>query len=213
MRKLLLAIFGLSAIAAMVAIARCLRTPPLNSWAIVNLPPSPGPIVCFGDSLVSGVGADSSTDSYPRQLAHLLGREVVAVGIPGQTTDDGLKYLESGRLPVHGGIVIVTLGGNDMLRQVPWAKTQESLSRVFQFLQQEGTLVVFTAVEGLIKGRRGKRYRKLCAERGVVLVPDVLGHIRYDESLKSDPIHPNSMGYKIMAARVAEIVTPYLGTP
>ena len=47
---------------------------------LTNAPPKNQRIACFGDSLVAGVGASQPANSYPGQLATLLGREVRGYG-------------------------------------------------------------------------------------------------------------------------------------
>jgi lysophospholipase L1-like esterase len=184
--------------------------PELNSWAIRNAPFDGGAVVCWGDSLVSGVGAESGTDTYPAQLGRELGRAVLADGTPGITTGEALAELRRGRGPQGAGLVIVTLGGNDMLHRVGLQTTLANLAAIFQELQASGSMVAFTAIEGPMSAARGREMAKLCERQGVILVPDVLGGILNDGSLKSDPIHPNGSGYAIMAERVARTVRPFL---
>ncbi|NOY79716.1 MAG: hypothetical protein GXP31_01795 [Kiritimatiellaeota bacterium] len=177
----------------------------LNSWRLVNAPPGPGPIVCFGDSLVAGVGAGTAEESYPARLGVLLGRPVEAYGYPGFTAEQGRRKLEE--TPALGGsVVVVTLGGNDILRKVPVETTCRHLEWIFTELQRRGAVVVFTEVLGLFSDRRSRRYRELCRRRGVAVVPDVLKGILTSPGLKADTIHPNGAGYRIMAEKVARTV-------
>jgi len=192
---------------AFVAVRGCSGR--INAWDLVNAPPPSGPIVCFGDSLVAGIGADSPDGSYPRQLERLLGREVLVWGTSGLTSAEGFKRLQDARA-FRGGVVVVTLGGNDIIKQTPWRQTNESLGKIFQELQARGALVAFTGVEGPIKGTRGKRYRELCRRNGVILIPDILGGILANDDLKADQIHPNDAGYRLMAQRVAAVLGPLL---
>ncbi|MFO7822049.1 MAG: GDSL-type esterase/lipase family protein, partial [Lentisphaeria bacterium] len=127
--------------------------------------------------------------------------EVKVFGFPGATSRSALKILRNNPR-VKGGIVIVTLGGNDFLRQVPLSQTRQCLKQVFEILQGRGALVVYTGVPG---GRTAK-YKKLCKNTGVVLVPDVLDNILSQRNLRADRIHPNDQGYKIMAERIAEVL-------
>ena len=183
----------------------------VNTWDLVNDPPAPGPLVCFGDSLVAGIGADSPESSYPSQLGKLLETETVVFGKPGRTSEEGLRFVRE-KMSVSDGLVIVTLGGNDILRQVPKERTRECLSQIFAELQQRGALVAFTGVEGPLSGGRGRMHRELCKEHGVILVPDVLAGILSTRSLKADHIHPNAKGYRLMAERVAQAVKPHLAS-
>ena len=180
----------------------------LNTWPMVNSPPQSGAVVCFGDSLVSGVGADTPETTYPAWLGQDLHRTVTVFGVPGETAAEGWDRLR--RSPeVRGGVVIVTLGGNDLLRQVHWETTAAALGSIFEELQRRGALVVFTGVEGPL-GRSAGRHRALCRKYGVLLVPDVLGGILNQEQLKADYVHPNGEGYRLMAERVGAALRPFL---
>lgn len=177
----------------------------LNGWRLVNVPPRSGSIVCFGDSLVAGVGADSPDAAYPAQLGKILGRKVYAFGFPGFTAEQGWKELT--RIQnAHAAVVIVTLGGNDIIQQVAPETTCKYLGKIFTELQQSDATVVFTEVSGLFSSNRSRQYRALCRKRGVAIVPDVLKGVLADPGLKADQVHPNADGYRLMAERVARVL-------
>ncbi|MBV8200863.1 MAG: arylesterase, partial [Acidobacteria bacterium] len=127
----------LGALAALLAGAAGCRRPP-------NLDSPGSAIVCLGDSITSGVGA-SEGHAYPDVLAASLGREVINDGVPGDTAADGL-----GRLPQvlaqDPWLVIVELGGNDILRQVPSERTEEALDGIVRQLLAARVLPVLVAV-------------------------------------------------------------------
>lgn len=180
---------------AALAASACGRRP------LSNFPPRNPSICCYGDSLVAGVGAASPQDSYPAQLGRLLDRPVTALGRSGDTTGAALARLpevEKGQF----GIVIVTLGGNDILQQERWADSERHYREIFGRLRANGAVVVFTAVTGPLHSGLEQRYRPLCDEYGVLFVPDIMRGIIGDTSLKADGIHPNAAGYKIVAQRV-----------
>ena len=47
-------------------------------------------IVCFGDSLTYGTGAQPGAD-YPSQLSSMIGKPVINAGVPGDTTARALS--------------------------------------------------------------------------------------------------------------------------
>src|SRR3984893_12605157 len=101
--------------------ARCRRAPPTLD--------SPGTsVVCLGDSITAGVGA-SEGHAYPVVLAERLGREVINGSLPPDTAADGLARLPQ-VLAQDPWLVIVELGGNDILRQVPIERTEEALAGI-----------------------------------------------------------------------------------
>ncbi|HXO19834.1 MAG TPA: GDSL-type esterase/lipase family protein [Thermoanaerobaculia bacterium] len=186
-------------IALLPLLAACRQPPP-------NLD-SPGrSIVCFGDSITAGVGAGPGR-TYPDFLAARLRRSVVNAGVSGDTAADGLARL-SDVLAEDPWLVIVELGGNDLLRQVPIEKTESDLRAIVERLLKARVLPVLVEVHGPFGGRHRDLYERLGREYRTPIVEDVLSNILRDPALKSDEIHPNARGYEKLAAAVAETVEP-----
>jgi acyl-CoA thioesterase I len=101
---------------AVVSGATAAQCPVPNLNAITNYPPRNGPVIAFGDSLTAGVGA-SSGQSFPEQLARKSGLTIVNAGRSGDTTRDALNRLNSDVLARDPSVVIVWLGGNDILQR------------------------------------------------------------------------------------------------
>jgi acyl-CoA thioesterase I len=203
------AILLLLAILLALGLVHLLRPGRLNAWNIRNLPLSQGSILCFGDSLVEGVGASTEADTYPAQLGRLLGREVSAYGVSGMTAQDGLQALRENP-GMRAALVIVTLGGNDILKGTPVDQTRSALQQVFAELQARGGAVAYTEVLGPLTGSRAKMHRELCRKAGVILVPDIMDGILGNDDLLAETVHPNDAGYALIAQRVAAVLRPYL---
>lgn len=174
-----------------------------GSPPLANNPPRNLTICCFGDSLVRGVGAsDHNVTSYPAQLGEILNTEVTNQGLSGDTSKDGVDKLSHFNNQQFG-IVIVTLGGNDILRRVNWQDTKQNLTRIFSELTGTGHFVVFTGIDVPLTPSRSKRCGQLCEAHGVLYVSNILDGITNNPKLLSDKIHPNDDGYRLMAERVA----------
>ncbi|HLX09038.1 MAG TPA: GDSL-type esterase/lipase family protein [Thermoanaerobaculia bacterium] len=197
------AVAGVAAAVALAAVAvvagGCRRLPP-------NID-SPGTaIVCLGDSITAGVGA-SAGRGYPAVLAARLGREVIDDGVPGDTAEEGLARLPQ-VLAQDPWLVIVELGGNDILRQVPIEATEQALDGIVRGLLAARVVPVLVAVEGPFGGRHGEMYARLGKRYGVPVIQDALRKILFDPSLKADEVHPNDRGHARLAEAVAEVVEP-----
>ena len=83
-------------------------------------------IIAFGDSLVAGNGTTAGGD-FVSVLSQRLGVPIVNAGRPGDTTASALDRLSGDVLSRDPRVVIVLIGGNDLLRRVP---RQETFARV-----------------------------------------------------------------------------------
>ena len=167
-------------------------------------------IICFGDSLTEGLGASQGED-YPSVLSRLIAAPVVNAGHRGDTTAAALERLDSDVLDKNPRLVIVLLGGNDFLRQVPIGDTRKNLEAIVQRIQERGAMVVITGMKlGLFTDEYGAMVENIAEKFGALLVPQVTKGILTDSKLRSDPIHPNGAGYRLIAERIAEKVRPLL---
>ena len=163
-------------------------------------------VVAFGDSLTFGTGAGED-ESYPAVLGKLIGRNVVGAGVPGEVTAQGLTRLPSVIDEFHPRLVIVCLGGNDMLRKVGDAEIRQNLRAIIRMLKERGIAVVLVGVPrpALITSAP-EFYAELAKEAGVPYEGKVVTSVLYAAELKSDPIHPNGMCYRRMAEAIAELL-------
>lgn len=159
-------------------------------------------IICLGDSLTEGVGAASGAD-YPSVLASHLGKHVLNAGERGDTTAGALARLERDVLAQDPRLVIVLLGGNDFLRQVPLEETKRNLEQIVRRIQEQGAMVAVVGLRlGLFKDEYGPMYREIAIKYKALYIPEVLKGILSDSQLKSDSIHPNGAGYRVVAERI-----------
>jgi lysophospholipase L1-like esterase len=196
-------------VAAVVVAAMVLRPGAPDDWRIRNERPGDGAIVCFGDSLTAGFGAEPGR-SYPDVLHELLGREVVNRGRNGDTAGEALARLDD-VLALRPKVVVVTLGGNDMLQRLPVPQTVAAMDHIFDSLLDTGALVAFVAIDPpLASTARMDAIRTLCRERGILWIGDAMSGLWQDRARMSDQIHPNAAGYRVMAERVAAALRPRL---
>ena len=168
---------------------------------------SPGrTIVCLGDSITSGVGAEPG-QPYPALLAAKLDREVINEGVPGDTAEDGLARVDQA-LAHDPWMVIVELGGNDILRQVPPARTEAALRQVLDRLLAARVVPVLVELEVPFAGRYSDVFDRIADDYDIPMVEDTLGEILVDPALKADPIHPNAQGHVELAEAIADVVEP-----
>ncbi|MDA8127484.1 MAG: arylesterase [Betaproteobacteria bacterium] len=186
----------LFALVAVLVLAACGRAPTL---------PKLGPhdvIVAFGDSLTRGTGASEET-AYPAVLASLTGHTIVNAGVPGDTTASGLQRLPGVLAEYRPRLVLLCLGGNDMLRQVPASMIENNLRLLVQTIRASGAEVVLIGVpEPRLFGGAPAFYARVAEDMKLPLEDDVFNQVLRDNRLKSDPIHANAAGYRVVAERL-----------
>ncbi|OGA24546.1 MAG: hypothetical protein A3I02_07170 [Betaproteobacteria bacterium RIFCSPLOWO2_02_FULL_67_26] len=163
-------------------------------------------IVAFGDSLTYGTGANEA-ESYPAVLAQLINRKVVRAGVPGETTSGGLARLD-GVLDEHRpALVIVSLGGNDMLRKVDDTVVKENLRKIIQAIRSRGiSVVLFGVPKPALITSAPAFYEELAKEFGIPYEGKIVTDVLYSPGEKSDSIHPNAKGYRRMAEAFAALL-------
>ena len=177
---------------------------------IRNLNSSGKNIICFGDSLTAGYGAEPNR-SYPVILAGLTSFNVINAGLSAEDTRGALRRLKTDVLDREPVMVIVEFGGNDLLSKIPFEETVKNMREIIDNIQESGAMVAVVDISvDLLMEEYGQAFRSLCREKGAIFIRGVMDGIITDPSLKSDYLHPNSYGYRIMAYRIYRAVMPYL---
>ena len=160
-------------------------------------------VLAFGDSLTFGTGAGES-ESYPVVLGELIKRNVVRAGVPGEITAQGLQRLPAVLAKHKPKLVVLCLGGNDMLRRIDDKTIVANLREMIQISRRQGAAVVMLGVpKPALFGGAATFYSELAKDLGVHYEGDIINTVLRDAALKSDQIHPNAQGYRRIAERLA----------
>ncbi|MFN3292844.1 MAG: arylesterase [Gemmobacter sp.] len=178
-------------------------------------------LVALGDSLTAGYGLAEGEGFVPQLQAWLQaqGRAVTVVnaGVSGDTTAGGLARLDW-TLAEPADAMIVTLGGNDLLRGIDPAASKANLDAILTGAAARGIAVLLMPMEA--PGNYGPAYKQtfdamyaeLAARHGVLLgepflKPLVRGETERSimrELMQADGIHPNKEG----VAKIVEGMGP-----
>jgi len=160
-------------------------------------------ILAFGDSLTHGYNAPKDK-SYPNILSHLSGYKVINAGINGETSTDGLKRLPKLLEDKNIGLMILFFGGNDILQGASMEVLKENLKTCIRMAKKEDIDVLLISVPNLtLFGFSALDiYEEISREENTLLLDNMFANILEDPSLKSDQIHPNALGYKVMAEKI-----------
>jgi acyl-CoA thioesterase-1 len=179
-------------------------------------------VTILGDSITAGLGLPGR-DALPNQL-HLaleklgLPNIVRGAGISGDTTAGGLGRLDMSVRP-DSAVVVIALGGNDLLQGLDAKTTRDNLDQIIRRLKARHKAVVLTGIKAPPQIGRGYAadfnavFPALAAEHQVALYPDLLAGVARNPALNQDDgIHPNAKGVQIIARRLAPVVAKALKT-
>lgn len=161
------------------------------------------PVIAFGDSLVYGVGATGG-NSFVSLLSQRVAVNIVNAGRPGDTTADGLARLKTAVLDRAPSVVIVLLGGNDILQNVPLQQRVSNITSIASQIRATGATVILVGLStGTVVDPFGGALPGIAAQTSSTLVDGIYDGVFGDPNLMSpDGIHPNNAGYRIMADRL-----------
>jgi acyl-CoA thioesterase-1 len=173
-------------------------------------------VVAMGDSLTEGLGVDPE-QAYPAQLARKLEAEghnveVINAGISGETSSGALSRVDW-LLSLNPDVVILATGGNDGLRGIDPAVTQENIDALVQRFEESGAVVVLAGME--IVQNMGEVYTSafraiypdVAARHDVILIPFILEGVGGNPDFNQpDFVHPTAAGYAV----VVETIYPYV---
>lgn len=171
-------------------------------------------LLALGDSLTAGYGLGPGaglTDQLQARLDQQFGEGnviIINAGVSGDTTRGGLARLDWA-LADTPDMVMVALGGNDMLRGLEPAETKENLRQILDQLQQENLPVLLAGM--LASGNLGQDYANefdaiyptLAADYDVIFYPFFLDGVALSPDLNQpDGLHPNQDGVAVMVERL-----------
>ncbi|HXJ51426.1 MAG TPA: GDSL-type esterase/lipase family protein [Burkholderiales bacterium] len=188
----------LAAALLVLALAACGERPKLEHLA------SDAVVLAFGDSLTYGTGA-TEDESYPAQLERLIGRRVVRAGVPGEVTAQALERLPQALDEHSPRLLLLCIGGNDFLQRLGAAQAEANVRAMVKLARSRGVDIVLigTPEPGLTLAPPAF-FAAIAADFRLPYEDAALTQVLRDNALKSDPIHPNARGYRVIAERLAE---------
>lgn len=161
------------------------------------------PLYIIGDSITAGVGAEDGP-TWPKRLPTRVA--VVDYSRIGATAASALKNCRD--LPA-GGLVLVEIGGNDLLGGTSAGQFERDLDRLLAHVGPGPTVLMFELPLPPLSNEYGRIQRRLAAKHGARLIPKrVLMSVLSGGGATLDSVHLSSAGHQQMAGRVWEIIAP-----
>jgi acyl-CoA thioesterase-1 len=158
-----------------------------------------------GDSVTAGLG-DKKTETWPGILAHTHGIEVHDLSQMGATVASAHRRLEKD--PPGDGIILLEIGGNDLLGSTSAADFDRHLSALLALVCRPGRRVLmFELPLPPLCNEYGLAQRRLAAKHGVGLIPKrILVGVLTAGGATLDSIHLTQRGHEAMAEAVWALV-------
>ncbi len=176
-------------------------------------------IIAFGDSLYAGYQLGPKEGLAPQLQAQLLADGISArvqnAGVSGDTTAAGRQRLSFvlDHAKAKPALVLLGLGGNDMLRGIGPGQTRANLDAMLAELRKRDIPVLLTGM--VAAPNLGADYAKafdpiypeLAAKYDASLYPFILDNVvGKPELMLGDHIHPNAKGVKMIVGGLAPLV-------
>jgi len=177
--------------------------------------PSAIGIAFLGDSLTAGLGL-LSEEAYPALIEQMFLDEgypevhVINAGVSGDTTAGGLRRVTT-LFEADVRILVVALGGNDALRGLTTAQTQQNLRAIIDQARTAGLDVLLAGMQAPtnLGPDYQEAFRQLYIDLAVSygdsieFVPFLLEGVAGDPGLnQADGIHPNAAGARVIAEQL-----------
>ncbi len=184
-------------------------------------------LLAFGDSLTQGYGLEVEEGFVPQLEAWLRerGAEVTVIngGVSGDTTAGGAARI-AWSLTDDVDAVMVTLGGNDLLRGLSPDQTRANLARIIAAVQARDLPVLLVGMKATgnfgaaYKAKFDAIYPELAAETGAAFFPHFLQglvdlgdqQLVLRDYMQPDATHPNAAGVTRIVNHIGPAVLKFL---
>lgn len=163
-------------------------------------------VTVVADSVTAGMGDNDKANRWPNQIQEDYGLIVQDLSHPGETAASAKKHVESNT--IDSSIVIIEIGGNDLLGSTTIQGFDESLDALLKSLRKENRqLIMFELPLPPMMNEFGRIQRRLAWKYDVRLVPkrELLAVLAPKENTL-DTIHLTQAGHDKMANIVWRLI-------
>lgn len=183
--------------------------------------------MALGDSLTQGYGLPADEGFVPQLESWLraegLDVEVINAGVSGDTTAGGLARMDW-TLSEPVDAMLVTLGGNDLLRGLSPATSKDNLDGILARLELEGIPAILAGMPA--PGNYGPEFKRafermyidLAGQYDVPLISNFMqpmtdkaeAGIGFTDLMQDDHIHPNARGVELIIEHIGPPLRDFL---
>ncbi|OGV56555.1 MAG: hypothetical protein A2X49_06680 [Lentisphaerae bacterium GWF2_52_8] len=179
-------------------------------WNLPSVPPlKQSRLFVLGDSISAGIGFKGEK-TWTELLQESGKLKVVSLAVGGATVGASLDRAEL--ISGEGALVLIELGGNDVLRSTPYGDFERDLEKLFKELSgRKRVLLMFELPTPPLRTAYCSIQRSLARKYGVILVPR-----RFFVGILSgagntfDGLHLSNQGHERLASLVWALLAPSL---
>ena len=174
-------------------------------------------VVLFGDSLMAGYGLSNEhhLSTVLQESLKLKGHniEVINGSVSGSTSSGGLNRAEWTLSEPDIDLVVISLGGNDMLRGINPRETKSNLEKIIKIAQIKNIKVILAGM--IAPSSYGVKYKNdfdkifpdLSKKYELEFIPFLLKGVAMKAEFNlSDGMHPNKKGTIIISRTLEEAI-------
>lgn len=184
-------------------------------------------MLALGDSLTAGYGLDQGKGFVPQLETWLRknGKDIKLVngGVSGDTTVGGYARL-GWSLSDDVDIVMVNLGGNDMLRGLPPSETRRNLTAIMAELEGRDLPTILIRVPGSLnfgpddKAAYDAIFPELAQQHQALFIPNFFtaleeraeGNTAMQDLMQPDGLHPTAFGVSLIVDQIGPQILDWL---
>lgn len=165
-------------------------------------------ITIIGDSVTAGVGGDEKSETWPSILCREHNLQVQDISHVGETAASALKRAQAQK--ITGRVILVEIGGNDILGSTTSAKFGNDLDELLsQLASADRQVVMFELPLPPLCHEYGRLQRQVTAKHNVTLIPKrIFLSVLAGGDSTLDTIHLSQAGHQRMADTVWQLVKP-----
>ena len=171
---------------------------------------NPDLVICVGDSITNGGWGEGVP--YPSQLAGMIGKTVVNLGVGGADAGDGASWISS-QLRRKPGYVCILYGANDAIPGHDPFVAAANLRRIVAACKEAKSIPIIATSPPMIDGhekfngkimRINELIRGIAKEEGIKLIDLYKAFGDGKGYFVHDGLHPNAAGNELIAKRFAD---------
>jgi acyl-CoA thioesterase-1 len=157
-----------------------------------------------GDSIAAGIG--EAKRLWPTIVREDYGVPTTSLASGSALVSDGI--VQARQIPDGKYLVLLEIGGNDMLRKTDYAQFEKNLDELLSVSKRGGHTVVMMELPLIIgRNRYGQIQRSLARKHGVAMIPKrFFARAMSEEQARTDGIHLSDIGHEGMAKMIWELI-------